>query len=78
MLHLLIDCISEINNAQLDNAEDFDIIMPVHNLIENSDNYLKISGSLWQYNRDEPAVNVANIVQFNVNNSTTDFLNLKK
>ena len=38
--------ISEINNTQIDNAKDIDIIMPMYNLIEYSDNYLKTSGSL--------------------------------
>ena len=28
------DCISEINNAQIDNAKDIDIVMPMYNLIE--------------------------------------------
>ena len=28
--------------------------MPMCNLIENSDNYSKTSGSLWHYYRDEP------------------------
>ena len=28
--------------------------MPMYNLIEYSDNYVKTSGSLWQYYRDEP------------------------
>ena len=49
-----INCISEINNTQIDNAKDIDIVMPMYNLIEYSDNYAKISGSLWQYFRDEP------------------------
>ena len=31
--------------------------MPMYNLIEHSDAYSKISGSLWQYDRDEPALN---------------------
>ena len=31
--------------------------MPVHNLIEYSDNYSKTSGSLWHYYRDEPFLN---------------------
>ena len=39
------DCISEINNTQIDNAEDIDVVMAVYNLVEYSDNYLKISGS---------------------------------
>ena len=45
------DCISEINNTQIDNAKDIDV-MPIYNLIEYSDNSSKISGSLWQYNRE--------------------------
>ena len=40
------NCISEINNTQIDNAQDIDIVMPIHNLIEYSDNYSKTSGSL--------------------------------
>ena len=28
--------------------------MPMYNLIEHSDNYVKTTGSLWQYFRDEP------------------------
>ena len=59
------DCISEINNTQVDNAYENDLEMPIHNLIEYNDNYLKTSGNLWQCYRDELAVNV------NVN--TTDF-----
>ena len=49
-----INCISEINNTQIDNAKDIDIVMYMYNLIEYSDNYAKTSGSLWQYFRDEP------------------------
>ena len=49
-----ISCISEINNTQVDNAKDIDIVMPVYNIIEYSDNYAKTTGSLWQYFRDEP------------------------
>ena len=44
-------CISKINNTQMDNAEYIDIVMPVYNLIEYSDNYSKTSGSFWQYYR---------------------------
>ena len=49
-----ISCISEINNTQVDNAKDIDIVMPMYNIIEYSDNYAKTTGSLWQYFRDEP------------------------
>ena len=41
-----INCITEINNTQIDNAKDIDIVMPIYNLIEYSDNYAKTSGSL--------------------------------
>ena len=32
-------CISKINNTQMDNGEYIDIVMPMNNLIEYSDNY---------------------------------------
>ena len=42
-------CISRINNTDINNAKDIDIVMPMYNLVEYSDNYSKTSGSLWQY-----------------------------
>ena len=33
------DCIRKINNTQIDNTKDIDIVMPMYNLIEYSDNY---------------------------------------
>ena len=49
-------------------------LMPLYNLIEHSDNYSKTTRILWQYCRDEAAINVANvsIVDFNAANSTTN------
>ena len=41
------NCISKINNTQIDNVEYIDIVMPMYNLIEYNDNYLKTSGRLW-------------------------------
>ena len=38
--------ISRINNTDIDNAQDIDIVMPIYNLIEYSNNYSKTSGSL--------------------------------
>ena len=35
------DCLSEINNAQLDNANDIGVVMPMYNLLEYSYNYSK-------------------------------------
>ena len=43
------DYITEINNTQIENAKDLDPVMPMYNLIEYRDNYLKTSGRLWQY-----------------------------
>ena len=42
------NCRSKINYTQIDNAEYIDIVMPMYNLIEYSDNYSKTSGSLWK------------------------------
>ena len=50
---------SEINNTEIDNAKDTDIVMVMYNLIEYSNNYLKKSGILWQYYKDEPNGNLA-------------------
>ena len=36
------DCISEINNTQVDNAKDLDAAMLMYSLIEYSDNYSNI------------------------------------
>ena len=67
--------ISEINNTQIDNAKDIDIVMPMYNLIEYSDNYAKAIGSLWQYCKDIPARNNANnaIIIFSEDHITDSF-----
>ena len=48
------NCISEIYNTKVGNAKDIDIVMPIYNLIEYSDNYAKTTGSLLQHFTDEP------------------------
>ena len=53
------NCISEFNNTQIDNCKDIDIVMPMYNLIQYSENYAKTSGSLWQSYRDELNDNLA-------------------
>ena len=58
------NCKSEINNAEIDNAEDIDIVMPIYNLTEYSLNYSKTSLILWQYYNDEPNDNLANSESF--------------
>ena len=48
--------------------------MPIYNFIEYSDNYLKTSGSLWQYCKEIPAVNDNGaIINFNDANATDSF-----
>ena len=42
-------CISKSNNTSVDNAEGFDIVVPMYNLLEYSGNYSMTSGSLWNY-----------------------------
>ena len=56
--------ISSINNIQIDNAEYIDVVMPMYNLVEYSDNYSKTSGSLWQYYRDDPNDNITQSESF--------------
>ena len=48
-----INCISKINGAQIDNAED--VVMPMYNLLEYSKNFRRTTCSLWNYYRDEPS-----------------------
>ena len=50
-------CITHINDEHVDNADNLDIIMPMYNLIEYSDNYWDTSGSLWQFKRDKQNMN---------------------
>ena len=87
------NCISQINNTDLENDKYLNIVMPMYNLIEYSDNYSKTSGSLWQYTKDIPAVDDNNpIVNFTkdipavdhnnaivnfTNNNLTDSFNFK-
>ena len=50
-------CITHINDEHIKTAEDLDIIMPMCNFIEYSDNYADSSGSLYQFKRDESPTN---------------------
>ena len=48
--------------------------MPMYNLIEESDNYSKTSGSLWQYCKEIPAVDIeGDIVIFKATNDIDSF-----
>ena len=71
------NCISEINNTQIDNAKDIDIGMLMYNLIEYSDNYAKTTGSLWQYCKDIPALNANDEITHFTEGNLTDSFNFK-
>ena len=46
-------CTSKFYSQFIDNAENLDVVMPIYDLLEYSDNYSMTSGSLWNYYRDE-------------------------
>ena len=50
-------CVTHINDEHVKTTENLDIIMPMYNLIEYSDNYADSSGSLYQFKRDESPTN---------------------
>ena len=47
-------CDVTINDEHVEKAEDLDIVMPMYNLLEYSDNYQDSTGSLYQFKSDEP------------------------
>ena len=49
-----IKCNLKINDEHVHTAENLDIVVPMYNLIEYSDNYQDSSATLYQYKRDEP------------------------
>ena len=69
------DCITEINNTQVDNAKDLDVVMSMYNLIEYNDNYSKTSGSLHQFCRDEPNNNITDSKSFKFKSNFLDNTN---
>ena len=56
--------------TSVDNAEDLDIVMPMHNLLQYSDNYSMTSASLWNYYRDEINDDANENVNNRINNKT--------
>ena len=63
------DWVSKVSNTQIHNAKEIDLVIAIHNLIENSDNYSEILGSLCQYYRDEPALTDVSALDNVPNNS---------
>ena len=64
-------CITHINDEHVDNADNLDIIMPMYNLIEYSNNYSNTSGSLWQFKRDKQNMNSGNPANVTIDDSTS-------
>ena len=65
------NCISKINNTQIDNARDIDLVMAMYNLIEYGANHSKTSGSLWNYYRDQTGLKDAGAINDIRGNSTS-------
>ena len=63
-------CNLETNDEHVDTAENLDIVMPMYNLIEYSDNYQDSSATLYQYKRDETPEDDA-IADLTVDNSSS-------
>ena len=63
-------CVTHINDEHVETAENLDIIIPMYNWLEYSDNYKDFSGSSWRFKRDEQnitdAVNPADITTDNL------------
>ena len=73
------NCMSRINNMQVNHAHYIDVVMPIYNLTEYSNNYSKISWTLWQYFKDELTLDADNaITAFNADNATTDLFKIKE
>ena len=62
-------CDVSINDEHDKKAEDLGIVMPIYNLLEYSDNYQDSTGSLYQFKRDEPSDDNANVA-----NNTTNLV----
>ena len=69
-------CNLEINDEHVDTAENLDIVMPMYNLIEYSDNYQGSSETLYQYKRDEPPEDDA-VADLTADNSSSFEYNIK-
>ena len=48
------NCTLKINNQLIEDAQDLDIVNPVYNLLYDSKNFRKTTGSFWNYYPDKP------------------------
>ena len=66
-------------NTQIDNTKYIDIVMPMYNLIQYSDNHSKTSESLWQYYRDQLDLNdVGAVAKFSAAKNNSASFKLKQ
>ena len=54
-------CDVTINDEHVEKAEDLDVVIPMYNLLEYSDQYQNSTGSHYQFKRDEPPDNNAKV-----------------
>ena len=64
-------CVTHMNDEHVENADNLDIVIPMQNLIEYSDNYSDTSGILWQFKRDEQNMNNGNRVEVTTADSSS-------
>ena len=63
----------------MDDTQKRYVVMPIYNLIEYSEAHSKTSGSLWQYYRDEPALNSnGEIIDVPANNNDSSLFKFKQ
>ena len=71
-------CLSRINNTQIDDAQYIDVVIPIYNLKEYSDNYSKKIWSIFQYCRGATVVdNKGDLTDF-TEDIVIDSFNLKE
>ena len=65
-------CVTHVNDEHADTSEILDIIMPMYNLLEYSDNYADSSGNLYQFKKNEsPLNNAGNLNNVALENSAS-------
>ena len=63
-------CVTHLNDGHVEAADNLDILMNLHNLIEYSANYADSTGSLFQYKIDRENMNKGNIDNVDANASS--------
>ena len=58
------NCITKIDVTKIDDAEDLDLVIPIHNLLEYKPNVFDTRWSLWFYSQDQ-AINFNNAIADN-------------